>query len=62
MNFKVKDLALNVVSEASTCSTWTRVSGKDGGSCTVSAMPVAGRGDRSLSALRAQLRRAMARA
>jgi hypothetical protein len=61
MSFKVKDLALNVVSEASTCSTWTRVSGNSG-ACAMTAMPMDGRGDRNLSALRAQLRRMVARA
>lgn len=62
MSFKVKDLAMNIVSEASTCSTWTRISGNSGNSCTVSAMPVDGTGGRNLSALRAQLRRIVARA
>ena len=64
MSFKVKDLAMNVgglnVDEASTCSTWTRVNG--GFSCSVSAFAADGSGGRNLSALKAQLRRAVSRA
>jgi hypothetical protein len=66
MSFKVKDLAMNVgglnVDEASTCSTWTRVSGGNSGICGISASPVDGLGTRNLSALRAQLRQVVARA
>jgi hypothetical protein len=65
MSFKVKDLAMNVgglnVDEASTCSTWTRVSGNSG-ACGISASPFEGLGTRNLSALRAQLRQVVARA
>ncbi|MES1245581.1 MAG: hypothetical protein ABUT39_28505 [Acidobacteriota bacterium] len=64
MSFKVKDLAMNVgafnVNEASTCSTWTRVSGGNSGICGVSASPFAG-GESHLAALRAQLRQAVSR-
>lgn len=62
MSFKVKDLAMNVVDEASTCSTWTRLNGGNSGACSISAVPVDGTGNRNLSALKAQLRRIVARA
>jgi hypothetical protein len=64
MSFKVKDLAMNVgyVDGASTCSTWTRVSGASGNSCTVSNLFVDGAGGRNLAALKSQLRQAVARA
>jgi hypothetical protein len=66
MSFKVKDLAMNVgggnVDEASTCSTWTRISGGNSGICGISAFPVDGPGARNLSALRAQLRQIVSRA
>lgn len=67
MSFKVKELAMSVgglnINEASTCSTWTRQQTGVGGSfCTISAVPVAGPGARNLSALRAQLRQAVAQA
>ncbi|HEX3130890.1 MAG TPA: hypothetical protein VH394_26380 [Thermoanaerobaculia bacterium] len=65
MSFKVKDLAMNVgggnVDEASTCSTWTRISGGNAG-CANSGFLVDGPGGRNLSVLRAQLRRAVTRA
>ena len=65
MSFKVKDLAMNIVGlnvdEASTCSTWTRVTGGNAG-CSASAVPVDGTGGRNLSALRTQLRGIVARA
>jgi hypothetical protein len=66
MSFKVKDLAMNVgggnVDEASTCSTWTRVSGGNSGACSISAFLVDGPGARNLSVLRAQLRQIVSRA
>lgn len=65
MSFKVKDLAMNVgglnLEEASTCSTWTRVSGGNAG-CAASAFLAEGTGTHNLAALRNQLRRAVSRA
>ena len=66
MSFKVKDLAVSTIGsswdEASTCTGWTKPTGSP---CTISLFdwdngPTASR--HNLSALKAQLRRAVARA
>jgi hypothetical protein len=66
MSFKVKDLAMHVGlsgMEASTCGTWTRTTSGIEETCGISGFFDGQRGQgRNLSALKAQLRQAVARA
>jgi hypothetical protein len=64
MSFKVKDLAMHVVlnAEASTCGTWTRTTSGLEGTCEGSFFDGQRGQGRNLSALKAQLRQAVARA